>query len=390
VNPEQHPLYGWLSDVRRDLHQHPEIALKEVRTTAKIKEVLAGLGARFQDLPGLETGAVVVFDGQPGGKTLALRADIDALPMTELNEVPYKSLHDGAAHTCGHDCHTAIMLGVAKQVVESGMLRQLRGRLKFVFQPAEEIVAGARRMVEAGVLENPKVDRILALHMNNELSVGQVGLYRGVSHAHTDSFRLTIQGKGSHGAYPHNGIDPIVAGAHFVSAVQTIVGRNLDPLDSAVISVGQFQAGTAPNIIPDQAQLSGTVRTFKTEVRDLVRRRLQEMAESLRLSFQVEVDYRFIPGVPSTVNDEAVSADLAAAAGKVLGPENVAYLAPKMGGEDFGLFTQLVPGAFMRLGSANAARGITAQGHSPHFDVDERALPIGVEIMVEAIRAYLT
>jgi amidohydrolase len=281
------------------------------------------------------------------------------------------------------------MLGVAKQVAESGMLGQLRGRLKFVFQPAEEIVAGARRMVEAGVLENPKVDRILALHMNNELSVGQVGLYRGVSHAHTDSFRLTIRGKGSHGAYPHNGIDPIVAGAHFVSAVQSIVGRNLDPLDSAVISVGQFQAGTAPNIIPDQAQLSGTVRTFKTEVRDLVKRRLQEMAESLRPAFRVEVDYRFIPGVPSTVNDEAVSADLAAAAGKVVGPENVTYLAPKMGGEDFGLFTQVVPGAFMRLGSANAARGITAQGHSPYWDVDERALPIGMEIMVEAIRAYL-
>ena len=389
MNPEQHPLYGWLSDVRRDLHQHPEIALKEVRTTAKIKEILAAFGARFQDLPGLDTGAVAVFDGQPGGKTLALRADIDALPMTELNAVPYKSLHDGAAHTCGHDCHTAIMLGVAKQVVESGMLRQLQGRLKFVFQPAEEIVAGARRMVEAGVLENPKVDRILALHMNNELSVGQVGLYRGVSHAHTDSFRLTIRGKGSHGAYPHNGIDPIVAGAHFVSAVQTIVGRNLDPLDSAVISVGQFQAGTAPNIIPDQAYLAGTVRTFKTEVRDLVRRRLQEMAESLRPSFQVEVDYQFVQGVPSTINDEAVSADLAEAAGKVLGPDNVTYLTPKMGGEDFGLFTQLVPGSFMRLGSANAARGITAQGHSPYWDVDERALPIGVEIMVEAIRAYL-
>jgi amidohydrolase len=389
VNPEQHPLSGWLSDVRRDFHRHPEIALKEFRTTARIKEILTGLGARFQDLPGLETGAAASFEGRPDGRTLALRADIDALPMAELNDVPYKSVHEGAAHTCGHDCHTAIMLGVAKQVVETGMLRQLTGCLKFIFQPAEEIVVGARRMIEGGVLENPKVDRILALHMNNDLPAGQVGLYRGVSHAHTDSFRLTIRGKGIHGAYPHNGIDPIVAGAHFVSAVQTIVGRNVDPLDSAVVSIGQFQAGTAPNIIPDQAQLAGTVRTFKTEVRDLVMRRLQDLAESLRPSFQVEVDYRFIPGVPSTINDEAVAADLHAAAVKVLGAENVTYLTPKMGGEDFGLFTQRVPGAFMRLGSANEARGITYKGHSPYWDVDERALPIGVEIMLEAIRAYL-
>jgi amidohydrolase len=180
-----------------------------------------------------------------------------------------------------------------------------------------------------------------------------------------------------------------VAGAQFVSAVQSIVGRNLDPLDAGVITVGLFQAGTAPNIIPDQALLRGTVRTFKTEVRELIARRLQGLAESLGPAFRVTVDYQFIPGVPSTINDEAVAADLFRAAVTVLGPEQVTYLAPKMGGEDFGLFTQLVPGAFMRLGCANAARGITHKGHSPHFDVDERALPIGVEVMTEAIRSYL-
>jgi amidohydrolase len=368
---------------------HPELGLKEFRTAARIREVLTGLGATFQELPGVETGVAAVLEGQPGGRTLALRADIDALPMTELNEVPYKSTIPGAMHSCGHDCHATVMLGVAKQVVESGLLRTLRGRLKFIFQPAEEIVAGARLMVEAGVLEHPKVDRILALHMNTDLSMGQVGLYKGVSHAHTDSFRLVIQGKGVHGAHPHDGIDPIVAGAHFVSAVQSIVGRNLDPRDAGVITVGQFTAGTAPNIIPDQALLRGTVRTFKTEVREIIMRRLQELAASLGPAFGVAVDYRFIPGVPSTINDEAVAADLYQAAVRVLGAEQVSYLAPKMGGEDFGLFTQLVPGAFMRLGCANAARGITHKGHSPHFDVEERSLPIGVEVMTEAIRAYL-
>jgi amidohydrolase len=390
MNPEQHPLYPWLVETRRDFHSHPELGHQEFRTTARIKDILTGLGARLQALPGMQTGAVAIFEGQPGQKTLALRADIDALPMDELSDVPYRSTVPGVMHSCGHDCHAAVMLGVAKHVVGSGLLRSLRGRLKFLFQPAEETAGGAEGMIAAGALESPRVDRILALHVNTDLEVGQVGLYKGVSHAHTDSFQLLLLGKGVHGAQPHSGIDPIVAGAHFVSALQTIVGRNVDPLDAAVISVGQFQAGTAPNIIPDRALLKGTVRTFKTEVRDLVIRRLQDMADSLQKSFQVAVEYRFIPGVPSTINDEVVAADLFAAAVSVLGAEHVSYLTPKMGGEDFGLFTQLVPGAFMRLGCADAARGITHKGHSPHFDVDERALPIGVEVMTEAARAYLS
>ena len=292
-------------------------------------------------------------------------------------------------HSCGHDCHATVMLGVAKYVVESGLLPTLRGRLKFIFQPADETAGGAEGMIVAGALDNPRVDRILALHMNNDLSAGRVGLYRGISHANADTFELVIQGKGVHGALPDEGIDPIVAGAHFVAALQTVVARNVDPLEAAVISVGQFSAGTAPNIIPGTAHLAGTVRTFKTEVRDLVMRRLQGMAESLRASFRVEVDYRFIPGVPSALNDEAVAADLHRAAVTVLGSENVANLTPKMGGEDFSLFTQRVPGAFMRLGSANPACGLVYKGHSPHFDVDERALPIGVEVITEAIRTYL-
>ena len=389
MNPEQHPLYAWLVETRRDFHRHPEVGHQEFRTTAKIKEVLTGLGARLQELPGLRTGAVGILEGQSDGPTLALRADIDALPMAELNDVPYRSVNEGVMHSCGHDCHATVMLGVAKHVVESGLLPTLRGRLKFIFQPAEETAGGAEGMIEAGALDNPRVDRILALHMNNGLSAGRVGLYRGISHANADTFELVIQGKGVHGALPNEGIDPIVAGAHFVAALQTVVARNVDPLEAAVISVGQFSAGTAPNIIPGTARLAGTVRTFKTEVRDLVMRRLQGMAESLRASFRVEVDYRFIPGVSSVRNDETVAADLYQAAVRVLGPENVTYLSPKMGGEDFGLFTERVPGAFMRLGSANPARGLVHTGHSPHFDVDEHALPIGVEVMTEAIRAYL-
>jgi amidohydrolase len=389
MKPEQHPLYAWLVETRRDFHRHPEVGHREFRTTAKIKEVLTSLGARLQELPGLATGTVGILEGLPGDKTLALRADIDALPMTELNDIAYKSVHEGVMHSCGHDCHATVMLGVAKHVVESGLLQTLRGRLKFIFQPAEETAGGAEGVIEAGALDNPKVDRILALHVNNDLSAGQVGLYRGVSHAHTDTFELVIQGKGVHGALPNEGIDPIVAGAHFVSALQSIVSRNVDPRDAAVISVGQFSAGTAPNIIPDQALLTGTVRTFKADVRELIITRMREVAESLRASFGGGVDYRFIPGVASVLNDEGVAADLFQAAVTVLGAEHVTYLQPKMGGEDFGLFTQRVPGAFMRLGSADPARGLVHKGHSPHFDVDERALPIGVEVMTAAARAYL-
>jgi len=386
---EKHPMYEWLSETRRDFHMHPEVGFQEFRTTEKIMEILAGIGISIQDLTGLETGAVGIISGQPGEKTLALRADIDALPMAELNDVSYKSENEGVMHSCGHDCHTTIMLGVAKKVVEDKLPDQLKGRLKFLFQPAEEKASGAKAMLKAGALENPSVDRILGAHMNSDLPIGQVGLFESVSHASADTFRLVIQGKGVHGAYPHSGIDPIVAGAHFVNSVQTIVSRNVDPTDSAVVTVGQFQAGTAPNIIPEHASLTGTIRTFKTGVREIIISRLAEIAKSLEKTFKVEVDYQYIDGVPLVKNDKKVTAELFESAVKVLGEENVHYMQPQMGGEDFGLFTRRVPGTFMRIGCGNPDKGIVRKGHSPYFDVDEASLAIGVEIFTEAARSYL-
>jgi amidohydrolase len=387
---ENHPLVHWLSEVRRDFHMHPELGLKEFRTTSRIKEILDGLGVKIQELPGVEAGVLGVIEGQPGDKTLALRADIDALPMTELNDVPYKSTLDGVMHSCGHDGHATVMLGVAKKVMESGLVNQIKGTLKFIFQPAEEILAGARLMIDAGVLEKPHVDRIMACHMFSDLPVGQVGLFKGVSHASADTFRLTIQGKGVHGAYPHAGVDPIVAGASFVNSVQTIVSRNIEPVNAAVVTVGQFHAGTATNIIPDSALLSGTVRTFKKEDRDTIVRRLEMIAKSLEQSHEVTVDFQFIDGVPPSLTDRDVSEDLRKAAAKVLGEENVHWLEPKMGGEDFALFSQLVPATFMRLGCQNEERGIIHKGHSPYFDMDEAALAVGVEVFTEAARSYLS
>ena len=268
-------------------------------------------------------------------------------------------------------------------------MKALKGNVKFVFQPAEEVVGGAARMIDAGALQQPTVDRIIGIHMNVNLPVGHVGLFKGVSNAGADTFRLEIHGKGVHGAYPHEGIDPIVAGAHFVSSVQSVVARNIDPIDSAVITVGQFQSGTAPNIIPDRALLTGTVRTFKREVRQKIIQRLEALAAGLEHLFQVEVDYRFNDGVPVSITNETVTGDLYRAAVKVLGEEKVHYVTPQMGAEDFGLFMDAVPGTFMRIGCRNEEKGIVHKGHSPYFDVDEASLAVGVEVLVEAVRAYL-
>lgn len=389
MDRSSHPLYDWLREVRRDFHMNPELGLKEFRTTAKIKEILNELGIKIQELTGVETGAVGVIEGQPGGKTLALRADIDALPMAELNNVPYKSTVDGIMHSCGHDGHAAVMLGVAKTVMESGMANRIKGSLKLIFQPAEEIPAGARLMIDGGVLDTPRVNRIMACHMNSDMPVGQVGFFKRVSHASADMFKMTLRGKGVHGAYPHAGIDPIVAGAGFINSVQTVVSRNIDPVNAAVVSIGEFQAGTAPNIIPDTARLSGTVRTFNNEDRDTIIRRLEMIAKSLEESHEVSVDFQYIDGVPVGLVNPEVTAHLHAAAQKVLGEENVQWLEPKMGGEDFALFSQLVPATFMRLGCRNEDKGIIYKGHSPYFDMDEASLTVGVDIFTEAIESYL-
>jgi amidohydrolase len=281
------------------------------------------------------------------------------------------------------------MLGVAKKIMEEKIIDQLNGKIKFLFQPAEERASGAELIIKAGALENPAVDRILGAHMNSDMPVGQVGFFKSVSHASADTFRLRIKGKGAHGAYPHAGIDPIAAGAYFVNAVQTIVSRNIAPTDSAVVTVGHFQSGTAANIIPEDALLTGTVRAFKDEVRETIIFRLTEIAESLEKAYKVDVDYEYIDGVPIVLNDANVTKELFDTAVKILGEENVYYMEPQMGGEDFGLYTQLVPGTFMRIGCGNPDKGITAKGHSPYFDVDEASLAIGVELFTEAARSYL-
>lgn len=386
---KDHRLYGWLSEVRRDLHMHPETAFEEVRTTAKIKDILGSLGIPLVELDEPPTGAVGVVECQPGEKVMALRADIDALPMDELNDIPYKSKHPGRMHACGHDGNTTIMLGVAKELMETGLKDELKGKVKFIFQPDEEGNSGARAMIKHGVLENPRVDRIVAGHMWPELKAGQVGIYKRVSHASTDRFTLTITGKGAHGAKPHFALDPILAGAHFVTATHSIVSRSLDPAQTAVVSVGEFSSGSAANVIPASAFLQGTIRTFDEDVRQTIFRRLNELAASLESGFGVQTELICDNGAPACVNDPEVSQALYDASVKVLGEKNVFWLPPQTGGEDFAFFVQEIPGSIMRVGCTNHEKGLDHPLHSPYYDMDEEALAVGVEVFKQAMRDYL-
>ncbi len=380
--------HHWLVNIRRDFHRHPELAHQETRTTDRIINILDNLDIetrRFNDL----TGAVGLISGASKGKTIALRADIDALPITELNETDYISENNSTMHACGHDAHTTIMLGVAKKIMDTGLMETLPGNVKFLFQPAEERVAGARAMIDRGVLENPRVDRVIAAHVTPQFEVGKVGIFENIGFAAADRFVLTITGKGGHGARPEECIDPIVAGAHFITQAQSVVSRNIKALDAAVITIGKFVAGAASNIIPETALLEGTIRTLEKTVRSRLIDRLNDLAGGLEKTFGVRTAFVLHEGVPSGLNDKTVSSDMFRASATIVGKESVFYIPPVMGAEDFAYFTQARPGTMIRLGCANRDRGIVHPLHSPRFDIDEKVLAIGVEIFFEAIKQYL-
>jgi len=389
VNYTDERMIEWLSVTRREFHMHPELSHEERETSERIKGILRSLDVEVHDLQGL-TGVVGLIRGKGRGETIALRADIDALPIQELNEVVYKSQSDGVMHACGHDVHTTIMLGVAKYLQESGTSGKLKGNIKLLFQPAEEKGTGAREMIAWGVLENPKVHKVFACHVSPDLPVGTVGVNRTQSHASADWFTLCIKGKGAHGARPSEGIDPIVAGAYFITAVQSIISRNIPPTETAVITVGRFAAGSAPNVIPEKARLEGTIRAFRGDIRNQVIDRLREIINGIEGSFGVSCSFDFHEGMPACINDERVSSFLYDIAAYVLGSEKVSYIPPVTGSEDFALFAIERPSAIIRLGCGNIEKGLDHPLHSPYFDVDEEVLSIGVRVFVEAIRRALT
>ena len=382
-------MYDWLVEVRRYFHMHPEVSHQEYDTTKKIAAILKSIGIDvflYDDM----TGAVGTIKGVTGQTTLGLRADIDALPMQELNSTDYKSINDEVMHSCGHDANTTIMLGTAKKVVDTGLAAKINGNVKFIFQPAEERVSGAKAMIARGVLENPHVDRVIAGHMSPDLPVGKVGIFHSTGYASSDRFALQITGKGGHGGRPEECVDPIVAGSFFVNQIQSIVSRNIKPTEAAVVTVGKFVAGNAANVIPETAVIEGSIRALSASVRDQIFKRLQDMVYGLEKAFGVQCQFKIHPGVPILINNSEVAESLYDVSVKVLGSENVSYLPPIMGSEDFSYFTLERPSAIMRLGCSNKKRGIVNFLHSPYFDIDEAVLEIGTEIFYEAVKCYLS
>jgi len=382
-------LPGVIAD-RRHLHEHPELGFQEVRTAAFVAQRLESLGVEDIRTGINKTGVTGLIHGTGNGpgKVVLVRADMDALPILEENDVDYKSKTDGVMHACGHDAHTAILLGLARVLADRK--DQFSGTVKLLFQPAEELPpGGAKGMIEAGVLEDPHVDAVFGLHMSQGDPVGTIMVGSGPSMAAADGFKVLIQGKGGHAAYPSESIDPVVVGAQIVVALQTLVSRETDPMKSAVVSTCVFNAGEAFNVIPDTAELRGTVRTFDPEVRDHMEKRIGEIARGIGEAMGTSVDVTYTRGYPATVNDVAMTELVMEAATQVVGAENVRKLEPKMGAEDFSYFLEQRPGSYFFVGSNNEQRGLTWGHHHPRFDIDEESLGSGLATMATTVLTYL-
>ncbi|MGD8996962.1 MAG: M20 family metallopeptidase [Anaerolineae bacterium] len=375
-----------LVDWRRDFHRHPELAFQEHRSAGIIAQTLRELGYDVQT--GVATtGVVGLLRGDRPGPVVMARFDMDALPVLEANESDYVSRNQGLMHACGHDGHMAMGLGVATLLARHR--DELSGTLKLVFQPGEEGGNGAEMMVMEGVLEDPRPDVVLVTHVWNDKPVGTVDVTPGAVMAAAERWICTVQGEGGHGALPHQAIDPIVVASHIVTSLQTVVSRSVSPLETAVVTVGSYHGGDAFNVIPDQVDLSGTIRTYDAQVRETVLRRVREIVEGTAAAHGASAELKIQHLTPAVVNDADVTQVLRASAEAVVGPENVTSGERTMGSEDAAYFTQEVPGCYFLLGSANSDRGWDAPHHNPRFDFDEDVLPIGVAVMVEAILHYL-
>ena len=376
----------WLVEIRRTIHMHPELMYEEEKTAELVAHNLEKLGLEVKKGVA-KTGVVGLLRGAKPGKTVAIRADMDALPIEEANPVPYASKIKGKMHACGHDAHTTILLGEARFFSTRRDL--LSGNIKWIFQPAEEGGAGGRVMTEEGVLENPKVDAIFGAHVFPEIPIGQIGVNEKEGLAATDRVTFKIVGRGGHGAYPHLSRDPILAAGHLITQIHSIVSRSIHPLDSAVISFGKIEGGTAFNIIPDAVELLATVRSLTPQVRETLKERMEQVASGVARSFGLECQFNYDYGYPALVNDPKMSHLVASACGKAIGKEKVAFLRPSMGGEDFAYYLEKVPGSFFRLGCRNEAKGFVNAFHNSRFDLDEDVLPFGVEMFVRIIEEYL-
>jgi len=381
-------LPGVIAD-RRHLHENPELAFEEYETSKFVAERLASLGV--EDLKtGLGgTGVTGLIRGGKGdGKVVMVRADMDALPILEENQVDYKSTKPGVMHACGHDAHTAMLLGLTRLLMD--VRAEFAGTVKVLFQPAEEVPpGGAIGMIEDGALEQPHVDAVLGLHVSSETPAGKIGMRAGAGSASSDRFRITVRGKGGHAASPHEAVDPVVIGSQIVLAFQTLVSRETNPIDSAVVSTTAFIAGEAFNVIPDTAELRGTVRTLNQDVREHLERRLTEVATGIARAGGAEAVVDYIRGYPGIVNDAEMTELVRDAAIATIGEDNVIDSPISMGGEDFSYFSLERPGCFFNVGTRNEERGIVWGHHHPRFDVEEEGMSAGIATMGNAVLAYL-
>jgi hippurate hydrolase len=373
----------WADDfieIRHHLHAHPELSFKEYNTSAFIRAKLDEFGIPFT-YPVAGTGIVATLTGKkPGKKVIALRADMDALPIRELNEVSYKSTNDGVMHGCGHDVHTTCLLGAAK--ILKHLENELEGTVRLIFQPGEEKhPGGASLMIRDGALENPVPDAIFGLHVTPEMEVGRLGFREGIAMASADEIYITIKGKGGHAASPHLTTDIILVSSHIVVALQQVISRNKNPLSPSVLSICAFNGGYTTNVIPSEVKLQGTFRamdeTWRFRAHELIKKEVNAIAEGMGATAEVEIPV----GYPCLFNDTRITSRARVIAETYIGKENVETVDMRMGAEDFAFYSQKIPACFLRLGVGNREQGITSGVHTPLFNIDEHAIEIGMGTM---------
>jgi amidohydrolase len=389
---EAESLRGQLVAQRRDFHMHPELSNREERTSRVVAERLRALGLTDVKTGVGKYGVTALLVGGKPGPVVAVRADMDALPIQEVNDVPYKSQTPGVKHACGHDVHTTVELGVAE--VLSKMKEEVHGTVKFIFQPAEEGAptgeeGGAKLLIKEGALDNPRPQAIFGLHTEPNLQVGQIGYHTGPAMASSDTFSVTIRGKSAHGAQPQNGVDAVVVASQCVLALQNIRSRRIDPLEPLVITVGTISGGTRFNVIAGEVKMTGTMRTFNEQVREhsiaLMRETLQNVTAAYGATYELNIE----DGNPVTYNEPSLVEETLPTIRRVVGDGNALALKPFMPAEDFSHYQKIVPGFYYFLGVGNRAKGITAGWHTPDFDVDEESLVVGVKVMSNVLLDYL-
>jgi amidohydrolase len=383
-----------LVETRRDLHRHPELSNREERTGQLVAERLRALGLEEVRYPVARTGVVGVLKGGRPGPVVALRADLDALPIQEKPDTPYKSENAGVMHACGHDAHTAMLLGAAEALVK--LKARIPGTVVFLFQPAEEGApegeeGGASLLVKEGALDGPKVDAVFGLHVALGVDIGQIGFTDGPIMASSDSFTIEVQGHSVHGAMPHLGLDPVPVAAEIVQALQLIVSREVDAQQPRVLSIGRIQGGTRYNIIADRVVMDGTLRTFDPAVRADIKARMQRTVNGVALAQGLTASLRFIDaGNAPTVNDKALTLRSLPSLARVFGKEGVVAIRPLMVAEDFSVYASKAPSLLLILGTRNRAKGIESVNHTADFDIDEAALPLGVRSLVTLALDFLS